>query len=115
MALRITTLSPGRLAKTSAGTGVERSAMMKSTSAGHGDHARRIERRVAFMQGDLDQLLQARQRPRAVILAARLRHVGEQKLHSGSLPDRRANLPVILSEAKDLSCASCHRGMRCKR
>ncbi len=29
----------------------------------------------AFMQGDLDQFLQARQRPCAVVLAPRLRHM----------------------------------------
>jgi len=52
-------------------------------AAGHGDHARCIERRLAFVQGDLNQLLQARQGPRAVILAPRLRHMCKQKLHSG--------------------------------
>jgi hypothetical protein len=43
----------------------------------------RIERRVALMQNDLDQLLQARQRPRTVVLLPRQRHVRKQKLHSG--------------------------------
>ena len=43
-----------------------------------GDHTRRIERRVNFMQPHLDQLLKARERPRAVVLPARQGRVGQQ-------------------------------------
>jgi hypothetical protein len=50
------------------------------------DQAGRIERRLALVQDDIDQRLQARQRAGAVILRACPRHVAEQQAHGALYP-----------------------------
>ena len=55
-------------------------------AARHADHALRIERRLALMHYDLDQLLQSGKRAGAVVLPPRERGVSQEKLlHAAEL------------------------------
>ena len=49
-------------------------------AARHADHALRIERRLALVQHDLDQVLQSREGAGPIVLPPRERGMGQEKL-----------------------------------